>query len=77
MPAVDSYSHRRCHVSTNRRLKAARMLLGLSQIELAERIGRKELDISRIETGRTRPDEVTKRRIAEVLKKSTYELFDC
>jgi len=53
------------------------MLLGLSQIELAERIGRKELDISRIETGRTRPDEVTKRRIAEVLKKSTYELFDC
>lgn len=61
----------------NNRLRAARVLLGLTQLQLAEKVGRKEMDISRYETGRARPDQDTKRRIANVLQKPPYEIFDC
>ena len=64
-------------MAQNNRLKAARVLRGLTQLQLAEKIGRKEIDVSRYETGRARPDPDTKRRIAEVLQKPTYEIFDC
>jgi transcriptional regulator with XRE-family HTH domain len=57
-------------------LKAARALMGFTQLQLAERVGRKEIDVSRFETGRARPDWHTKERIAEVLGKKTWELFD-
>jgi transcriptional regulator with XRE-family HTH domain len=64
-------------MATNTRLKAARVLKGLTQYQLAERIGTREIEISRIETGRARPDAERKRRIAEVLQKPAFELFDC
>lgn len=40
----------------NRRLAAARVLAGLTQRELARLVGSREIEISRIETGRVRPD---------------------
>lgn len=64
-------------MATNIRLRTARVGKGLTQLQLAEKIGRKEIDVSRYETGRARPDPDTKRRIAEVLQKPTYEIFDC
>ena len=60
----------------NNRLRAARALKSMTQLELATRVGVKELEISRYETGRAQPDAETKRRIAEVLQKPTYEIFD-
>ena len=64
-------------MATNIRLRTARVAKGMTQLQLAEKVGRKEIDVSRYETGRTRPDPETKRRIAEVLQKPTYEIFDC
>jgi transcriptional regulator with XRE-family HTH domain len=64
-------------MATNTRMKAARVGRGLTQLQLAEEVGLKEIDISRYETGRAHPGPDTKRRIAEVLQKSTYEIFDC
>ena len=63
-------------MASNYRLKAARVFLGLTQLQLAQRVGKKEIDISRIETGRARPEPLTRTRIAEVLQKSAFELFD-
>ena len=63
-------------MGTNMRLKTARVAIGMTQLQLAERVGKKEIEISRIETGRACPDRDTKRRIAEVLQKNTYEIFD-
>lgn len=62
-------------MAQNRRLTAARALRSLTQRDLAERIGQREIDVSRYETGRAVPDAETKRRIAEALGKPTYELF--
>jgi len=64
-------------MATNIRLRTARVAQGMTQLQLAEIIGRKEIEISRFETGRARPDQETKRLIAEVLQKPTYEIFDC
>ncbi len=58
-------------------MKAARILRGLTQLQLADKIGAKEIDISRLETGRALPDGETKQRIAEILQKPAYEIFDC
>jgi transcriptional regulator with XRE-family HTH domain len=63
-------------MATNNRLRAARVLLGLTQLQLAEKIGRKEIEVSRFETGRAEPDAEVKRRIAEVLQKPPFELFN-
>ena len=63
-------------MATNNRLRAARALQGLTQRQLAEQVGLKELDISRFETGRANPDPDTKRRIAQALQKPTFEIFD-
>lgn len=57
------------------RLRAARVLRGLTQRQLALKIGRRELDVSRFETGRTVPDAETRARIASVLGKPAFELF--
>ena len=57
-------------------LKMARVAMGMTQLQLAERVGMKEIEISRIETGRTCPAPDIKRRIAEVLQKNTFEIFD-
>ena len=58
-------------------MKAARVLEGLTQLQLADKVGRKEIDISRFETGRARPDPDMKRRIAEALQKPAFAIFDC
>ena len=62
-------------MATNTRLKSARAEKGLTQLMLAERIGKREIEISRIETGRARPDPETRRRIAEVLGKPAVTIF--
>ena len=61
----------------NRRLAAARVLRGLTQRQLAEKVGTREIEISRIETGRVQPGGEMKERIAAVLGKPTFEIFDC
>lgn len=60
----------------NERLKRARILAALTQLQLGERVGCREMAISRYETGRAKPTAETKRRIAETLKQPIYELFD-
>ena len=64
-------------MAENRRLAAARVLKGITQRQLAEFVGTREIEISRIETGRVSPDADMKRRIALILQKPTFELFDC
>ena len=64
-------------MAENRRLAAARVLKGLTQMQLAELVGTKEIEISRIETRRVQPTVVMKQRIAVVLGKPTFEIFDC
>ena len=63
-------------MALNKRLRTARVLQGLTQLELAEKIDAKEIEVSRIETGRVQPDARVKRRIAEVLQKPVFELFE-
>jgi len=60
---------------SNNRLKAARVEKGLTQLQLAELLSVKEIEVSRLETGRATPDPEMKRRIAEILNKPAYELF--
>jgi transcriptional regulator with XRE-family HTH domain len=48
----------------------------MTQRQLAEQIEGKEIEVSRFETGRAEPDEEAKRRIAEVLQKPVFELFE-
>ncbi len=62
-------------MAANNRLKAARVLKGMTQLQLAELVGLKEIEVSRIETGRADADADLKRRIADVLQKPTFELF--
>jgi DNA-binding XRE family transcriptional regulator len=57
-------------------MAAARVLKGLTQRQLAQKIGLKEIDVSRIETGRLVADLQMKIRIAEVLGKPMFELFE-
>lgn len=74
LPQLKTNEH---DMAANYRLKAARVLKGLTQLQLAEKLGGKEIDISRFETGRARPGADVKRRIAEVLQKPTFEIFEC
>ena len=60
----------------NRRLAAARVLAGLTQRDLGREVGMREIEISRIETGRRVPERSVKERIAAVLGKPTFEIFD-
>lgn len=62
-------------MAANNRLKAARVLKGMTQLQLAESVGLKEIEVSRIETGRCEPHGPLKQRIAEILGKPTFELF--
>ena len=63
-------------MAENRRMAAARVLKGITQRKLAELVGTREIEISRIETGRLEPGRAMKERIALVLQKPTFELFD-
>ena len=71
------YRNDKPNMAANNRLKAARVLRGMTQMQLADKIGKKEIEVSRFETGRAEPDAEAKRRIAEVLQKPAFELFDC
>jgi ribosome-binding protein aMBF1 (putative translation factor) len=51
-------------MARNNGLRTARVLLGLPQ--LAQEIGKKEIEVSRLEKGRAVPDEAVMRRIAEI-----------
>lgn len=63
-------------MAANYRMKAARVLRGLTQLQLAEKLGLKEIEVSRLETGRAQAKADTKQRIAEALQKPAFELFD-
>lgn len=60
----------------NTRLKVARIQAGLTQQELALLVAVREHDITRYETGRASPPQAIKKRIAELLKCATFEIFD-
>lgn len=70
------HGNQRIAMAENRRMAAARVLKGITQRQLAELVGTREIEISRIETGRVTPDAAMKQRIALVLSKPTFELFD-
>lgn len=63
-------------MAVNLRLRAARVVLGMTQLELAEKTGTREIQISRIETGRVQPGQQVKQRIAAALQKPVFELFE-
>jgi transcriptional regulator with XRE-family HTH domain len=63
-------------MAANNRLKAARVLKGLTQLQLAELVGLKEIEVSRFETGRGTPSPETKQRIASAVGKPAWEIFD-
>lgn len=63
-------------MAANNRLKAARVFKGLTQLQLADQVGTREIEISRIETGRVCPAAEIKQRIAAALGKPTFELFN-
>ena len=69
------HGNNKTNMAANNRLKAARVLKGMTQLQLAEAVGLKEIEISRIETGRADADADLKRRIGDVLGKPTFELF--
>ena len=56
------------------RFKIARQLAGLTQLRLAEAAGVTEALITRIESGRARPDRPTADKIAQVLNKRPWEV---
>ena len=56
-------------------MKAARVLRGLTQRQLGEKVGLKEIDVSRVETGRLEPEPRLRQKIAETLGKPAFELF--
>lgn len=63
-------------MALNTKLKAARVLRSMTQLQLAGKVGLKEIDVSRFETGRSWPNSEMKKRIAEVLGQATQDLFD-
>jgi transcriptional regulator with XRE-family HTH domain len=60
----------------NMRLKCARLQAGLTQLQLAEKVGAKERHVSLWETDRSTPDPETKQRVAAALQRPSFELFD-
>jgi DNA-binding XRE family transcriptional regulator len=73
---VVRHGNNKTNMAANNRLKAARVLKGITQLQLAEMVGLKEIEVSRFETGRRTPSQETKQRIATVLGKPTFELFE-
>ena len=56
------------------RFKIARQVAGLTQLKLAEAVGVREALITRIESGRARPDPATAEKIAQALGKRPFEI---
>lgn len=61
-------------MSQDIRFKIARQVAGLTQLQLAEAVGVREHQITRIESGRARPDTVTAEKIANALGKRPFEI---
>lgn len=61
-------------MSVDIRFKIARQVAGLTQLKLAEAVGVREALITRIESGRARPDPNTAEKIAKVLGKRPFEI---
>lgn len=57
------------------RLKVARIAAGLNQFALAQRVGKSESTISKIETRRVTPTRDVQERIATALGKARWEIF--
>lgn len=55
-------------------MRAARGRLGLTQFDLARRVGCSESQIAKIETGRARPQDWLKEAIARELAIATWEV---
>ncbi len=56
--------------------KAARVLNGLTQEDLAEAIGKQQAWVSLVENGRMLPTKSEAAEIAKVLQVETHELFE-
>ena len=61
-------------MTTGERIRAARKRAGLTQKQLAERIGVKSPNLSQLENGKREPQNDTLRRIAEALEVDPYSL---
>ncbi|MBU0716124.1 MAG: helix-turn-helix domain-containing protein [Verrucomicrobia bacterium] len=61
-------------MSQDIRFKIARQVAGLTQLRLAEAVGVRESLITRIESGRAKPDRETAEKIAQVLAKRPLEI---
>ena len=61
--------------TANLRFKVARIQAGYTQLQLAELAGVREFVITRVETGRSSPPYALKERLAQILRRPTYELF--
>ena len=61
-------------MSQDIRFKIARQIAGLTQLRLAEAVGVRESLITRIESGRARPDSATAEKIANALGKRPIEI---
>jgi transcriptional regulator with XRE-family HTH domain len=55
-------------------MRGARRRRGLTQLDLAERVGCTESQVTKIETGRARPEESLKEAIARELGIPTWEV---
>ena len=55
-------------------MRQARRVLGLTQLELAQRVGCTESMVTKIETGRATPELSLKEAIARELKIHTWEI---
>ncbi|MBN1672935.1 MAG: helix-turn-helix transcriptional regulator [Kiritimatiellae bacterium] len=61
---------------SNLRFKIARLRRGLTQRELARRVGVSEATVTRIETGRFVPSGALRQALSEILAVAAYEIFD-
>lgn len=57
------------------RLKAARLAAGLTQVELADKMGASQHTISRLERGEHRPSDESKIALARCFETTVEELF--
>lgn len=67
--------HKLLHEQHGKQVRRARKAQGLTQGELAERIGREQNTISRIETGQSGVSDQTKIELCLALDKSLDDLF--
>ncbi len=59
-----------------RALRAARVMSGFTQEDLAEAIGKQQAWVSLVESGRMLPTKSEAAKISKVLRAETHELFE-